>query len=426
MARAVAFVLKGYPRLSETFIAQEIHALEREGLDIRIVSLRHPTDRASHPIHGEIRAPVSYLPEYLWREALRVWAGIAASRRLPGWRAARAQFLRDLRRDPTPNRIRRFGQAAVLANELDGDVVRLHAHFLHTPASVARYAAILRGLPWSASAHAVDIWTTPQWEKREKLADCLWAVTCSETARADLAALADDGKVRLVYHGIDLGRFPHPPERPPRDGADASDPVVILTVGRAVEKKGHDVLIEALARLPARLHWRWVHIGGGGLTGRLKKLAGERGVADRIDWRGSRSQEEVIAAYREADLFALANRVAANGDRDGLPNVLVEAQSQGLACVASRAAAVPELIEDGVNGALVAPGDPDALADALAAMIASPATRRACGDAGRAIVEQRFDHRKGVAALAGMFAAEGLIGFRGASGVRTESLSAAE
>src|SRR5258708_1383488 len=150
---AVAFVLKGYPRLSETFIAQEIHALEAAGLDIRIVSLRHPTDSKRHAIHGEIRAPILYLPEYLYQEALRVWRGCRAALRLPGFAAAWRAFLRDLVRDPTPNRVRRFGQAAVLAHELPAGVGALHAHFLHTPASVTRYAALMRQLPWTVSAH---------------------------------------------------------------------------------------------------------------------------------------------------------------------------------------------------------------------------------------------------------------------------------
>ena len=117
-AGRVAFVLKGYPRLSETFIAQEILALERRGLDILIVSLRHPTDRATHPVHDQIRAAVLYLPEYLNQEPRRVWRGWLRSRRLPGYRAARGAWLADLRRDPTPNRVRRFGQALVLAAEL--------------------------------------------------------------------------------------------------------------------------------------------------------------------------------------------------------------------------------------------------------------------------------------------------------------------
>ena len=172
----VAFVLKGYPRLSETFVAQEILALEERGLDILIVSLRHPTDRATHPVHAAIRAARLYLPEYLYREPARTWRGWRSARRLPGYRSAWRMWLADLRRDPTPNRVRRFGQALVLAAELPEDVGHLHAHFLHTPASVARYAALICGLGWTVSAHAKDIWTTPDWEKREKLGSAAWAV----------------------------------------------------------------------------------------------------------------------------------------------------------------------------------------------------------------------------------------------------------
>ncbi|HSU78111.1 MAG TPA: hypothetical protein VLI89_13615, partial [Burkholderiales bacterium] len=259
----VAFVLKGYPRLSEAFIAQEIAALERRGLDILIVSLRRPTDDRRHPVHGEIRAAVHYLPEYLYREPLRLLRAWLSVRKWRTYAAARSHWLRDLRRDPTPNRVRRFGQALVLAAELPRDVGRLHAHFLHTPASVARYAAILRELPWSGSAHAKDIWTTPEWEKREKLAACDWLVTCTRANHAHLAALAPAGRVELVYHGIDLARFPaHRALRGAADGSDARHPVRILTVARLVEKKGTDVLLEALARLPAGLHWRLRHVGG--------------------------------------------------------------------------------------------------------------------------------------------------------------------
>ena len=203
----VAFVLKGYPRLSETFIAHEIAALEARGLDIQIISLRHPTDRDRHPVHGEIAAPVNYLPEYLVREPVRVWRGWRAARRLGGYREAFRTWRRDLNRDPTANRIRRFGQALVLARELPGHVARLHAHFLHTPTSVARYAAIMRGLGWSGSAHAKDIWTTPDWEITEKLAECDWLVTCSASAHRRLADLAPDpAKIDLVYHGLDPDR----------------------------------------------------------------------------------------------------------------------------------------------------------------------------------------------------------------------------
>jgi glycosyltransferase involved in cell wall biosynthesis len=393
----VAFVLKGYPRLSETFIAQEIAALERRGLEILIVSLRRPTDARRHPVHGEIRAGLLYLPEYLLREPLRVLRAWLAVRKFKTYAKTRAVWLRDLLRDPTPNRIRRFGQALALAAELPADVERLHAHFLHTPASVTRYAALLTGRPWSGSAHAKDIWTTPEWEKREKLAECEWLVTCTGVNRDHLARLAPPGKVELVYHGIDLARFPPPPR-----GA-ANDPVSILSVCRLVEKKGTDVLLEALARLPSQVRWKFVHVGGGPLGTQLRRKARTLGIAERITWRGALAHDELLAEYRKADLFALASRVARDGDRDGLPNVLAEAQSQGLACVATRVSAIPELLRDGLTGELVPENDPRALAAALEALIGNPARRRALGEAGQARVRAHFGLEANLERLAGKF-----------------------
>ncbi len=380
-ARRVAFVLKGYPRLSETFIAQEILALEQRGLGILIVSLRHPTDRAIHPVHQAIRADRLYLPEYLYQEPSRVWRGWRRARRQPGYRRALRVWLADLWRDPTPNRVRRFGQALVLAAELPRDVSHLHAHFLHTPASVARYAALIAGLDWTVSAHAKDIWTTPDWEKRAKLGDASWAVTCTAAGHAHLASLAPQPeRVALCYHGLDLERFSPPPPRPlGGDGSDPHSPVVLLSVGRAVPKKGYDDLLAALALLPADLAWRFVHIGGGSLAATLRELAERLGLAPRIEWRGALAQPEVLDAYRRADLFVLAAKVTEDGDRDGLPNVLMEAQSQRLACVATDVSGIPELIESGATGLLVPPGDPPALARALARLIRDPVRRAALG-----------------------------------------------
>jgi glycosyltransferase involved in cell wall biosynthesis len=374
----VAFVVKGYPRLSETFIAQEILALEQRGLDILIVSLRHPTDRVSHPVHREIRAPVLYLPEYLHDEPARLLRGWRRACRLPGYRAAWRGWLADLARDPTPNRVRRFGQALVLAAELPADIGQLHAHFLHTPASVARYAAAIRGLDWSVSAHAKDLWTIPAWEKREKLAAARWAVTCTEHGRHHLADLAPSpDRVALSYHGLDLDRFPPAPRRPAGgDGSDAAWPVTVLSVGRAVEKKGYDDLLAALALLPAGLAWRLVHIGGGALAEKLK---------------------------REAAQLGLAAKVARDGDRDGLPNVLIEAQSQGLACVTTRLPGIAELIEDNQSGILVPPAEPRALAAALERLIRAPALRQRLGQAGEARVRGYFDMRAGIGLLAQRF-----------------------
>lgn len=403
--RRVAFVLKGYPRLSETFIAQEILALEQRGLGILIVSLRQPTDRTIHPVHEAIQAERLYLPEYLYQEVSRVWRGWRRARRLPGYRRAWRTWLADLVRDPTPNRVRRFGQALVLAAELPADVGDLHAHFLHTPASVARYAAQVAGCDWTVSAHAKDIWTIPAWEKREKLGDAQWAVTCTASGRAHLAALSPDPeRVLLCYHGLDLERFsPSPPRPATRDGSDPRDPVVLLSVGRAVAKKGYDDLLAALRLLPAGLAWRLVHIGGGELAASLRREAVALGLASRIDWRGALPQPQVLAAYREADLFVLAAKVTGDGDRDGLPNVLMEAQSQRLVCVATRISGIPELIEDGATGVLVPPGDPPALARALAGLIGDPGRRAALGAAGERRVRAAFAMETGIELLAQRF-----------------------
>ena len=405
MSGAIAFILKGYPRLSETFIAQEIHALEQRGLDIRIVSLRHPTDHDVHPIHARIVAPVLYLPEYLHQEPSRVARGWQAARALPGYARARRIWLADLRRDRTSNRVRRFGQAMVLARELSPDVVHLHAHFMHTPGSVARYTSQIAGLPWTCSAHARDIWTTPDWEKREKLRDCRWLVTCTAANREHLGALAPDPhRVELLYHGLDFDRFPCPPHATPdADGSDACAPVVILSVGRAVEKKGYDDLLEALARLPPGLSWRFEHVGGGGDLDGLTKQAQALGLSERITWLGPLTQDAVLERYRRSDLFVLASRIANDGDRDGLPNVLMEAQSQGVACLATRVSAIPELIEDGVTGSLVDERDVPGLARELERLILDPQRRTVLGRAGQRRVRERFHFRDGVERLLARF-----------------------
>ncbi|HEX2580656.1 MAG TPA: glycosyltransferase [Dongiaceae bacterium] len=390
----IAILLKGYPRLSETFIAQEIRALEQAGLPLALVSLRHPTDRARHPIHAEIRAPVTYLPEYLYREPLRVLKGLVHALRHRAFRRALRAWLGDLGRDFSANRGRRFGQALVLARELPKDTSHLYAHFLHTPASVAYYTHLLTGLPWSCSAHAKDIWTIPNWEKREKLASLDWLVTCTRTGAAHLHTLTEEPeKITLLYHGLDFARFSKPDPRVP------SGSPVILTIGRAVEKKGLADLLDALALLPRTLRWRLVHIGGGPLLPALRERATRLGLADKIEWRGAQPQDQVLAAYRAADIFVLASKVAADGDRDGLPNVLMEAQSQNLPVIATDVGGIPELVIAGRTGLLVPPGDPQALAQALARLLNDGEMRRALGEAGFARVRGDFCFRATIGRL---------------------------
>ena len=408
MRRKIVVVLKGYPRLSETFIAQELLGLEQAGLELALVALRRPTDKKRHPVHDEIKAPVFYLPEYLHEEPGRVARAFFACLARPGFWRALGAFAADLPREFTRNRFRRFGQALVLAREWPKGGEWLHAHFIHTPASVARYASLMLAIPWTCSAHAKDIWTSPDWELAEKLASARWTVTCTATGFEHLSALAPGrGNVHLSYHGLDLARFGvFAGQRSSRDGSDPNAPVMVLSVGRAVEKKGYDILLKALALLPADLHWRFGHIGGGELLGGLGALAAELGIADRVSWKGGLAQDDVLAHYRQSDIFGLACRITSDGDRDGLPNVLVEASSQGLVCVSTDISGVPELLDDGVNGFVVPPEDPAALAAALERLMRDPALRQRLGSAAEQRVRSAFDHHSSIRQLTGLFERE--------------------
>ncbi|MGD1883386.1 MAG: glycosyltransferase family 4 protein [Paracoccaceae bacterium] len=395
----LAILVKGWPRLSETFIAQELVALEGGGIEFDIWSLRHPTDTKTHPLHDQLSAKVHYLPEYLHEEPMRVLAGIRHARRMAGWPAAFAAFRKDLRRDITRNRVRRFGQACVLAHEAPEQVIALYAHFLHTPSSVARYAAILRGMPWSFSAHAKDIWTSPDWELQDKLNPrthgAAFGATCTRFGAEHLNDLSKGTEVDLIYHGLDLKRFPDPPDRPLRK---VRGKLQLLSVGRLVEKKGFDRLIDALALLPKNMDWHWTHIGGGALKDEMSARAAKHGINDKITWRGACDQPEVIEAMRQADLFVLPSRVAQDGDRDGLPNVLMEAASQLLPILSTPVSAIPEFITNDVHG-LLCSDDPQLLARAIGRFAAEPKLGPRLADIAYARLIKDFQMQPGVSKL---------------------------
>lgn len=399
----IAVLVKGWPRLSETFVAQELVALEEAGLSLDLWSLRHPTDKARHPLHDRLEAPVAYLPEYLRDEPIRVLRGFLGAMRRGGFWRALVTFARDYGRDRSRNRMRRFGQACVLASEMAPDIAGFYAHFLHTPSSVARYAAIIRALPWSFSAHAKDIWTSEEWDLREKLSPdtdgAAFGATCTAFGADHLRDLSHGGTpVHLIYHGLDFARFPEPPERTARQ-PDA--PLALLSVGRLVEKKGFDRLIEALALLPEALDWRWVHIGGGALGDMLKARAETLGIADRIEWQGARAQPEVVAAMRAADIFVLPSRVAEDGDRDGLPNVLMEAALQRLPILSTPVSAIPEFITSGVHGTL-SDDVPEALADAIEKLAKDPVRALDMAEAALDRLRAEFAMQPGIDRLASL------------------------
>ena len=289
----------------------------------------------------------------------------------------------------------------MLAAELADNTPALYAHFLHTPASVTFYAAMIRGLPWACSAHAKDIYTTPDWEIRGKLDHCQWLTTCTRSNSFHLRKFCSDPeKVQLNYHGVDLGRFRYAePTYFERDGSAGADPVVLLSVGRAVEKKGYAALLTALANVDKTLFWQLIHVGGGPLLPDLKKQAHSLGIAERIEWLGPQSQQTVIEQYRRADLFVLNSCVDRFGDRDGLPNVMLEAQSQGLPVIGTNISGVPELIENDHNGILVESGIQAELVESIELLITRPDLRKRYGEAGRLKVSGQFDMQSSFSTL---------------------------
>ncbi len=404
--KKITLVLKGYPRLSETFIAQEILELEKRGMDITLVSLRHPTDKATHPVHQQIKANVIYLPEYLYQETIRVFKAWLAVHKKPGYKIAFNKWWKDFKRDLSFNRIRRFGQALVLANEMPDKTDLLYAHFLHTPASVTRYASIISAIPWSCSAHAKDIWTSPKWELSEKLQELEWLATCTQSNHQYLSSLANKPeKVNLVYHGLDLKRFAPPDELSynSSDGSSAEQPVKLISVGRAVPKKGYDVLLKALSELPATCHWQLDHIGDGPLLQKLQDQAEQAGISQHINWLGALPQKRVLELYRQSDIFVLASKIVADGDRDGLPNVLMEAQSQGVCCIATNISGIPELLENDTNGIMVEAENIQQLSTQLQRLITQPELRKKLGQAGLKKMQSQFNVSLGIDQLITLF-----------------------
>ena len=259
-----------------------------------------------------------------------------------------------------------------------------------------------RRASWRASfsAHAKDTWTSREGELREKLradtSGAAFGATCTAFGAAHLNDLSTDTPVDLVYHGLDLSRFPEPPDRVPRK---ADDPFALLSVGRLVEKKGFDRLIDALALLPDHVDWHFTHIGGGALNSEMRARAERHGIANRITWRGACDQPEVIAAMRSADLFVLPSRIAADGDRDGLPNVLMEAASQRLPILSTPVSAIPEFIDDGVHG-ILSDDAPAVLAEHMTRLAREPALGPTLAQAAHARLHAEFKMQPGIDHLA--------------------------
>ncbi|MEW6218316.1 MAG: glycosyltransferase [Thermodesulfobacteriota bacterium] len=401
----LGMILKGYPRISETFISNEILLLSELGLRIRIFSMRQPRESFSHASVQRIRARVDYLPETLLRPLPRLLAhNLALARRQPGrYRQALGLARRRLAAGRPLATIKHLLQAGYLVGHLlpGSGVGHLHAHFAHSPTSVARFASLLAGLPFSFTAHAKDIYTSEPSSLAEKIAAAAFVVTCTEHNRQYLARLAyGSTPIHRIYHGIDLSLFSAPAAGPAAPAA----PFQILTVARLTAKKGLDTVLRAVRRLADQgLPVRHTLIGAGEERSALETLARQLGLAGICSWLGTQPHQVVQAQLAQAHLFVLGCRIAANGDRDGIPNVLAESLAMGVPVVATTVSAIPELVEDGASGLLVPPDDPAAMAAAMARLLTDPGLRQQVIAAGRQRVAQGFDNRQLIGQLAALF-----------------------
>jgi glycosyltransferase involved in cell wall biosynthesis len=402
---ALAIVVKGYPRLSETFVARELEALERRGLGFSLHALRQPAPDARLTRYG-LAAECQYLPEYLHSAPLSVAGALLHAAQLKGFRGAFAAFLRDLWLDPSRARVRRFGQACVLAVKLSGQVRHIHCHFAHSPASVVRYAALLLGAGYSISAHAKDVWTDPAWDLARKLLGARFVTTCNGAALERLRALAPDADIRLIYHGVEAGLVVRTLQSAQRDGSDPSDPVRLLSVARAVRKKGLFQLVEALARAASCVHVRLDHYGDGPLLEPLRQRVQQLDLQHLVTFHGARAHADIIAAMDRSDLFLFPADVGPDGDRDGLPNALLEANARGLCVVASDAGGLRDGVRHGESGVLVSRGDVGSFAQSIVMLARDPAERLRLAQAALRLNAHLFDGESGYDVIAALLRRE--------------------
>lgn len=394
----LGYVLKRFPRISETFVAAELLELRRQGERVTVFALSRPEEPFTHRFVSELDVPVVYLPRRPLGEPARVGRAVAGcvTRRPGRWARAAGVALRP----PSPRRWRRLLQATVLAEELrKADVDHVHAHFASTAAQLANLAWRMGGPPYSVTAHAKDIYHCSVQASRlaETLADARFVATVSQANVRHLrGVLSGRGRVALVPNAVDVGRIPMPADRRPEPG-------LVLTVARLVEKKGLDDLVRACGLLVRRgVAVRLEVAGDGPLRGELEALAAAEGVDARF--RGAVDHDEVLTAYRRAAVFALPCVIAATGDRDGLPTAVLEAMAAGVPVVSTAVNGLAEAVVHGRTGLTVPQRDPHALAAALERLLTDEPRAAELGRQARLHVLERFSLGASTARLRQLFA----------------------
>jgi len=392
----LGMILKGYPRISETFISNEILLLEKRGFAIHLFSMRQPREDFTHASVHKIRARVDYLPETLLKPLPRLlYHNLILAFRQPGIYAAalKTAWRRFLRTHKLAT-IKHLLQAGYLAQRLlpASGVTHLHAHFAHSPTSVAMFTSQLTGLPFSFTAHAKDIYTSDPRQLREKIELSRFVVTCTEYNRRHLLKISDGHPTQIhrIYHGIDIDLFSGNFEQPP----NPARPYRILTIARLTAKKGLPTVYKALKILADNgVSFEHTLIGDGEDRDSILELIKKLELTSVTRWLGTCPHHIVLDHYRKADVFVLGCEVAANGDRDGIPNVLIESMAMGVPVVATNISAIPELVQDGKTGLLAPAGRPDKLAQAVQRLLTDAQLRNRLIAAAREYVKQHFNNQ---------------------------------
>lgn len=402
----LAYILKGYPRISETFISNEILLLERLGFSMRLFPMRRGREDFCHDSVKQIKARIDYLPTELLIELPRlIGPNILCAVKRPGrYRQALKVAVKRYRRTGKQATFKHLFQAGYMTENFlskDLSICHLHGHFAHSPTSVTMFASLLSGLSFSFTAHAKDIYTSHPDQLREKLEKAAFVSTCTRHNKAYLESLSDGtaGSIHCIYHGIDLDLFTNENIR-----YATRTPYRLMTVARIIPKKGLPTIYRALKKISEQgIEFQHVLIGDGDERTAVLALIDELGLQECCTWLGTRPHDEVLEQFVHSDLFILGSQIADDGDRDGIPNVLVESLAMGVPAVATNVSAIPEIVRNNQTGLTVNQKDSDALAAAIMTLLTDTELRTKVIDNGRQLVREHFDNSRLIVDLARLF-----------------------
>ncbi|MCC7202158.1 MAG: glycosyltransferase [Nitrospirae bacterium] len=402
----VAYMLDGFPVLSETFIIQEILELKKRGLNIIIFAREGFSDIANNSLsHHESQCLLKetcYLNPY----------SIVMKKRLIHFLIFIRHPIRYLKTFyfsyfEGGETFIAFKSVPLYIREMKKENVHhIHAHFARRACTFSMLISMITGIPFSFTAHAHDIYDSDAMDISNHILASQFVITCTAHNKSYLLGKYGkhaSGKVYTNYHGVDTNRLKPAGKRIAQEEGDVG--ISILSIGRLVEKKGFPYLIQALSQLKKSLDTPFTVniIGDGPEKDYLYRMVKEYNLSDNIFLRGALLFEDIRRFYTEADFFVLPCIIAKDGDRDGIPNVILEAMSAGLPVISTKVSGIPEVITDGVDGILVSPQDSSALADSIKRLSQDQELRLTMGCNARKKMTDRFNKEKHIDELMAYF-----------------------